>query len=196
MLTLASFERDYGYTSAQSTRTNSLSVGLQQLGAFVACFIAWPMTDRLGRRKALMISSAVFCLGALIQTINMHSLAAFYVARVIAGLGLGSATVVVPMFSSEMAPKEMRGQVGSFFQWFFTFVSLPTFPGSSVRRNRESWSLAWQCAVSSLTATVRESLLHIGSITPYRQLFPAKNPNSGRYQLAYSSCPQPSSVSA
>jgi sugar porter (SP) family MFS transporter len=68
-----------------------------------------------------MLSSFVFCIGALIQTINTHSLSAFYVARVIAGLGLGSATVVVPMFSSEMTPKELRGQIGSFFQWFFTF---------------------------------------------------------------------------
>ena len=69
-----------------------------------------------------MLFSAVFCIGALIQTINTGSLAAFYVARVIAGLGLGASTVVIPMFSSEMVPKELRGQIGSFFQWFFTFV--------------------------------------------------------------------------
>lgn len=123
VLTLKSFERDYGYSSAEATRVASLAVGLQQLGAFVACFLAWPLTDRLGRKKALMISSFVFCVGALIQTINTHSLVAFYVARVIAGLGLGIATVVVPMFSSEMSPKEIRGKIGSFFQWFYTFVS-------------------------------------------------------------------------
>lgn len=121
VLTLASFQDDYGYAKAGATRTNSLSVGLQQLGAFVACFLAWPLTDYLGRKKALMISSLVFCVGALVQTINTHSLSAFYVARVVAGLGLGTATVVVPMFSSEMTPKEIRGQIGSFFQWFFTF---------------------------------------------------------------------------
>lgn len=27
----------------------------------------------------------------------------------------------MPMFSSEMTPKEIRGQVGSFYQLFFTF---------------------------------------------------------------------------
>lgn len=96
-------------------------MGLQQLGAFVACFLAWPLTDRLGRKKALMISSFVFCIGAVIQTVNTHSLAAFYVARVISGLGLGTATVVVPMFSSEMSPTDIRAKIGSFFQWFFTF---------------------------------------------------------------------------
>ncbi|KAI1434074.1 general substrate transporter [Xylaria sp. CBS 124048] len=121
VLTLASFENDYRYDKAAGTRTNSLSVGLQQLGAFVACFIAWPLTDRIGRKKALMLCSVVFIVGAVIQTINTHSLTAFYIARVIAGLGLGAATVIVPMFNSEMMPKEMRGQVGSFFQWFYTF---------------------------------------------------------------------------
>lgn len=138
VLTLASFERDLGYTAAGATRVASLAVGLQQLGAFVACFLAWPLTDRLGRRKALMMSSLVFCVGALIQTVNTHSLAAFYVARVVAGLGLGTATVVVPMFSSEMSPKEIRGKIGSFFQWFFTFVGslsiCSSLPMSSVHR--------------------------------------------------------------
>ncbi|OTB00900.1 hypothetical protein M426DRAFT_65021 [Hypoxylon sp. CI-4A] len=121
VLTLLSFQSDYRYGSADQTRANSLSVGLQQLGGFVACFVAWPLTDRLGRKKSLMISSFIFCIGSIIQTINTHSLAAFYVARIVSGLGLGAATVVVPMFNSEMMPKEMRGQVGSFFQWFYTF---------------------------------------------------------------------------
>lgn len=124
VLTLSSFESDYRYNPDHATTTSSLSVGLQQLGAFVACFAAWPLTDRIGRKKALMLSSIVFCIGAIIQTINTHSLPAFYVARVIAGLGLGAATVVIPMFNSEMMPKELRGQVGSFFQLFFTIVIL------------------------------------------------------------------------
>lgn len=130
VLTLASFARDLRYDDADAggdaTRVAALAVGLQQLGALVACFfLAWPLADRLGRRPALMVASAVFCAGALLQTANTHSLAAFYVARVVAGLGLGTATVVVPMFSSEMSPKEVRGRIGSFFQWFFTFVRPP-----------------------------------------------------------------------
>lgn len=122
-MTLASFQSDFRYNDGAQTRTNSLSVGLQQLGAFVACFVAWPLTDRFGRKRVLMLSSLIFCVGAALQTINSHSLAVFYVARVVSGVGLGTATVVIPMYNSEMVPKEMRGQIGSFFQWFFTFVS-------------------------------------------------------------------------
>lgn len=69
-----------------------------------------------------MLFTFVFCIGAAFQTINTHSLPAFYISRCVSGLGLGASTVVIPMFSSEMVPKELRGQIGSFFQLFFTFV--------------------------------------------------------------------------
>ena len=121
MLTLESFVNDFNYTKASSKRVNSLTVSLQQLGAFVACFLVWPVTYKIGRKATLLLSMLIFCIGAAIQTINTHSLTAFYIARVIAGIGLGSATVVVPMYSSEMAPKELRGQIGCFFQLLFTF---------------------------------------------------------------------------
>ncbi|KAK6432576.1 hypothetical protein LTR95_011254 [Oleoguttula sp. CCFEE 5521] len=67
-----------------------------------------------------MICSSIFIIGVIIETINTHSRSAFYVGRVVAGLGLGRSSVVVPMFSSEMVPKEMRGQIGSFYQLMFT----------------------------------------------------------------------------
>jgi MFS family permease len=130
---LASFQRDFGYAHDHQTRTNSLAVGTQQLGAFVGCFLAWPITGRFGRKPALVSFSVVFCIGAIFQAINSHSLVAFYAARVVSGLGLGAATVVVPMFSSEMVPKELRGQIGSFFQLFFTLVRETPFPLESTR---------------------------------------------------------------
>ncbi|GAW26386.1 putative mfs quinate transporter [Rosellinia necatrix] len=165
VLTLNSFHNDYRYGSSAGTRTSSLSVGLQQLGAFVACFLAWPLTDRLGRKKALMLSSFVFIIGAIIQTINTHSLTAFYIARVIAGLGLGAATVVVPMFNSEMMPKELRGQVGSFFQWFYTFgIFVSYFVDYGVARGiSPSNSAQWQIPIG--LQIVPAAVLGLGMFT-------------------------------
>lgn len=68
-----------------------------------------------------MFSSVIVCLGTILQTINFHSLTGFYFFRLIAGLGIGAISVVVPIFSSEMTPKELRGQIGSFYQLFITF---------------------------------------------------------------------------
>jgi sugar porter (SP) family MFS transporter len=114
------FERDFGYTNANETTVSSLAVSLQQLGAFVACFAIWPFTHHYGRRISIGVCALVFCIGAAIQTAPTHSRPAFYVGRVVAGLGLGGSSVVVPMFSSEMTPKQIRGQVGSFYQLMYT----------------------------------------------------------------------------
>ncbi|KAF2464491.1 general substrate transporter [Lindgomyces ingoldianus] len=64
--------------------------------------------------------SSVFCGGAIIQTIDTHSMGAFSTGRIIAGVGFSASSVVVSMFSHEMAPKELRGQIGSFFQLMYT----------------------------------------------------------------------------
>lgn len=114
------FENDFGYTKKQATHVSSLAVSLQQLGAFVACFAIWPVTHKIGRKYSIAICALIFVVGAAIQTGNTHSTSAFYVGRVIAGLGLGGSSVVVPMFSSEMTPKQIRGQIGSFYQLMFT----------------------------------------------------------------------------
>ena len=74
-----------------------------------------------------MVASLIFIIGAMIETINTHSLSAFYVGRVIAGVGLGIATVVIPIYSSEMAPAELRARIGCFFQLFFTFGILISY---------------------------------------------------------------------
>lgn len=111
---------DFRYSKAHATRVSSLAVGLQQAGAFLACVIVWPVADALGRKRTLMLASAIFVIGAIIETINTHSMGAFYTGRVVAGVGLGAASVVVPMFSSEMAPKEIRGRIGSLFQMMYT----------------------------------------------------------------------------
>lgn len=119
VLTLAAFEKDFRYTKAQSTNINSNCVSILQAGAFFGCFLIWPISARFGRRMSIVLSSLVFCVGGILQVINTHSIGAFYAGRVISGFGVGAATVLVPMFSAEMAPKNMRGQLGSFFQLFF-----------------------------------------------------------------------------
>lgn len=74
-----------------------------------------------------MLASVIFNIGGIIQVINTRSLAAFYAARVISGVGVGMATVIIPMFSAEMAPKNIRGSLGSMFQFFFTLGVMTSY---------------------------------------------------------------------
>lgn len=127
VLTLASFQKDFGYTKAQKTSVNSNAVSVLQAGAFFACFFVWPFTARFGRRWSIALASLIFEIGGIIQVINTGSIGAFYAGRVIGGIGVGMATVLIPMFSAEMAPKNIRGRLGSCFQFFFTLGVMTSY---------------------------------------------------------------------
>jgi MFS family permease len=117
VLTFKPFMKDFHYTTPQKTKINSLTVGLGQLGSFVSCMAFYPLATRFGRKYCIMGSAVLFCLGAAIQTANSHSLAAWYVGRVVAGMGQGGLSVCVPMYCAEAVPREIRGRCGSFYQW-------------------------------------------------------------------------------
>jgi MFS family permease len=119
----------------------------------------------LGRRLAIAICSIIFIIGALVQTINSHSTTTFFVGRIIAGIGLGGSSVVVPMFSSEMTPKQIRGQIGSFYQLMFTlgiFTSYWTDWGVA-KDISDTESKQWQIPVG--LQMLFAGLLGIGTLT-------------------------------
>ena len=93
---------------------------LPNLTAFFACFFVWPFTSRFGRRWSIVLAAAIFTVGCILQLFPLHGVATWYAGRVISGVGVGMATVMIPMYSAEMAPKQIRGQLGSCFQFFFT----------------------------------------------------------------------------
>ncbi|KAK7182445.1 uncharacterized protein CC84DRAFT_1220328 [Paraphaeosphaeria sporulosa] len=136
VLTLQSFVTSFRVRySPQDSRQQP---SLQQLGAFLACFVAWPVTNRYGRHKTLALASAIFVVGADIQTIDTHAMGAFYPGRVIAGVGLGAATVVNLIYSSEMTAKHLRGQIAAFpcRTW-----STMTFSKASLPKESMQWQI-------------------------------------------------------
>ncbi|KAL2830055.1 general substrate transporter [Aspergillus cavernicola] len=120
VLTFDSFLRDFRYTTDEQTRVSSIAVGIQQAGALVGCLLIWPLTNRYGRRRALMLCSAIFCFGVIFEIINSHSLPVFYIGRIICGLGVGGSATVSPIYLAEMSPKHLRARLGSGYQFTFT----------------------------------------------------------------------------
>ena len=100
---------------------SSLTVGLQQLGAFIGAAAIYTITNRFGRKYVIMVVTAIFMVGVVITVAPTGSLAAWYVGRIVSGLGMGGQSVVIPMFSAEMTPKEIRGRCGSFYQWMYAW---------------------------------------------------------------------------
>ncbi|CAG8975100.1 hypothetical protein HYALB_00008940 [Hymenoscyphus albidus] len=86
------------------------------VGALSSSFIA----DRYSRRASIQIASLFWILGSIIQcaSVNMGMLV---VGRVIAGLCVGIASAICPVYQAEIAPKEIRGRVVSLQQWAITW---------------------------------------------------------------------------
>ncbi|OOQ86537.1 MFS quinate transporter [Penicillium brasilianum] len=166
ILSFKSFQNDFGYTSKHQSKVSSLTVGLEQLGSFIAALFVYPLTNKYGRKITIIGSTALFVVGVIIQVINTHSLAAWYVGRVVAGLGMGGQSVVIPMYSAEMTPKEIRGRCGSFYQWLYTwgvFTAYWVDYGVAKSTTISGTSREWQIPVG--LQLISGGILFIGTFT-------------------------------
>jgi SP family arabinose:H+ symporter-like MFS transporter len=85
------------------------------LGCIIGAMYSGTLSDRIGRKKVLMLSALLFILSS-IGTSLAPSLWLFVVFRIIGGMGIGIASMLSPMYISEMAPAAIRGRLISIFQ--------------------------------------------------------------------------------
>ncbi|KAJ5817444.1 Major facilitator superfamily domain general substrate transporter [Penicillium robsamsonii] len=146
ILEFKSYVDDFGYTD--QTTVSAVMVSLQNVGAFLSALGIFWVSERYGRKKTVQAAMTVFCLGVILQVVPSHSLVCFYIGRFVAGLGLGAGTAVVPAYNAEMAPKEIRGKLGSGMQWLFALgVMLSYWIDYAVKLTLPVSSKQWQIPV-------------------------------------------------
>ncbi|KAI1175654.1 general substrate transporter [Nemania sp. FL0916] len=107
------FGHPVSYT--QGGITASMPAG-SLVGSLMSSFIA----DRFSRKVAIQTSCLIWILGSIIQCAST-SVGMLCAGRVIAGVCVGIASAIVPVYQSEIAPKEIRGRVVSLMQWAITW---------------------------------------------------------------------------
>jgi MFS family permease len=90
--------------------TKGLIVSVFQLGAFVGALLVSFAADFKGRRMAIALGSIVFIIGAVFQTAAPR-VGVLYAGRVISGIAIGVLSMVIPLYQSELAPKDIRGRL-------------------------------------------------------------------------------------
>ncbi|KAF2161116.1 hypothetical protein M409DRAFT_69970 [Zasmidium cellare ATCC 36951] len=118
-LALDSFRRDFDLVDKSSTQTDTLQgniVSCFQAGAFFGPFITYPIADRIGRKNAILIASIIFLIGGTLMTASNGILPLIYVGRAIAGFGIGSASLMIPVYISETSPPSIRGRLVGIFE--------------------------------------------------------------------------------
>ncbi|KAL4650450.1 hypothetical protein ACB092_01G089400 [Castanea dentata] len=101
------------------TTVEGLVVAMSLIGATVITTFSGPVSDWLGRRPMLIISSVLYFISGLVMlwSPNVYVL---LLARLLDGFGIGLAVTLAPVYISETAPPEIRGQLNT----------LPQFTGS------------------------------------------------------------------
>ncbi len=86
------------------------TVGSLLIGCAVGAFFAGRLADAIGRRMVMVLAALLFVFGALIQGLtDVHGI--FVVARFAGGMAVGAASVLSPLYISEMAPANIRGRL-------------------------------------------------------------------------------------
>lgn len=139
ILTMTQFIEYMGHPSNFTQGGITASI---QAGAFAGSLLTgWLLADRIGRRKTILLGSAIFTIGIIIST-AANGVACLVAGRVINGLGNGCLAMMVPLYQSEISPLEIRGRIISIQQCAINLGILVAFwiqYGTSHLTTNASW---------------------------------------------------------
>lgn len=120
------------------------------IGCMMGCVLAGPLSSRFGRKKALCATAIVFLassLGCAVAT----SLSAFVAFRMIAGVAVGAASMLAPIYIAELSPPKHRGKFVSLSSFAIFLGQSSAFYSNYFLRNvsgNENWR--WMLAVMAV----------------------------------------------
>jgi SP family xylose:H+ symportor-like MFS transporter len=85
------------------------------VGCLIGAFVSDYLSTKLGRKKTMMVAAVLFVLNS-IGTAIPDSFSMFVVFRIVGGVGVGLASMVVPMYIAEIAPPKRRGALVGNYQ--------------------------------------------------------------------------------
>jgi SP family xylose:H+ symportor-like MFS transporter len=112
---------------SQANFLSGLAISMALLGCVVGAGAAGPVSTKIGRKGGLIIAGVLFFLSSLgagypeffwsiFGGTGYHALPAFLGYRLIAGMAIGMASMLAPMYIAEVAPPASRGMLVTFQQ--------------------------------------------------------------------------------
>lgn len=82
------------------------------VGCMIGCVLAGPLSSRFGRKKTLLLTALVFLISSLGCALSAR-LTTFIEFRMIAGIAVGAASMLAPIYIAELSPPAHRGKLVS-----------------------------------------------------------------------------------
>ena len=89
-----------------------LAVSIVLIGCMFGAGLAGPISDRIGRRRFMLVSAVLF-LASAVGCALARTIPGFLAFRFVGGLGIGSASVLSPLYIAEISPARIRGALVS-----------------------------------------------------------------------------------
>ncbi len=86
------------------------ATGSLALGAIAGCVVAGKVADQYGRRPGLLLAAAIFTFSSIAMAVSPDR-NFFIVSRFFAGISVGMASMLSPMYIAEIAPAHQRGRM-------------------------------------------------------------------------------------
>ncbi|EKG21131.1 Sugar/inositol transporter [Macrophomina phaseolina MS6] len=130
VLTMNSFQRTMpDWTGDDNSTRMGWLTSILELGAWFGTLYSGFLAEIFSRKYTILINVGVFIVGVIIQTTaaaggTHHSILG---GRFITGMGVGSLSMVVPMYNAEIAPPEVRGALVGLQQLSITLGIMVSF---------------------------------------------------------------------
>ena len=121
-------------------------VSVVLVGAVTGAIAGGPLSDRLGRRPVVLLAAIIFAVGAIAAALAPNVLILIF-TRFILGLGVGLASLIVPLYIAEIAPPDTRGALVSLNQLMITIGILLSYIVGVAFTPIEGWRYMFAVAV-------------------------------------------------
>jgi sugar porter (SP) family MFS transporter len=127
------------------------ATGSLALGAIVGCMIAGGIAERYGRKPGLLLAAGIFTLSSLAMAMATGR-DFFIAARFVAGIGVGMASMLSPMYIAEVSPAHMRGRMVAINQLTIVIGILLTNLVNYALRNSGEDAWRWMFGLGAVPA--------------------------------------------
>ncbi|MFP5041446.1 sugar porter family MFS transporter [Parasediminibacterium sp. JCM 36343] len=129
------------------------ATGSLALGAIIGCLVAGRVSEKFGRKRGLLVAASIFGLSSLAMAFAANT-QLFIVARFFAGVGVGMASMLSPMYIAEIAPAPVRGRMVAINQLTIVLGILITNLVNYSLRNSGVNAWRWMFGLGAIPSTL------------------------------------------